>query len=188
MGESLKDRPIAVAISVFSGAFTVASLLNDAYDIINLGLPNMAWAAIGAGTCIVSLMAILIKQDQAIKRQNQSIEQQHQAIKLLKEAAPVAASLAAELVVPQRPAEQQLPKGPPKLLKEHRASLLSERETLVARRSTYLDRRSELQSDLPKQYISSQREAITQRIDDISRDLAATSERIAEIDDMLKGG
>lgn len=188
MGASFKEHPIGVAISVFAGLFGTAAALNDVYDFINLGLPNLVWAAIAGGACIMSLMAILIKQDQAIKRLNRSIEQHYEDIKQLREPASAGAAPAASPVPPQLPAEQQPPKGAPKLSKEHKASLLAEREKLVVEFSTYRARRSELQTDLTKQYLSSEKQAITQRIEDVSRDMTAMSERISAIDEMLRGG
>lgn len=57
----VKTRTLAVSACIGAG-LSVLSMVNDAYALVTAGLPDMAWAAIGAGLFFVSVLAILYKQ------------------------------------------------------------------------------------------------------------------------------
>src|SRR5690349_11283481 len=54
----LRRYPGPAVGAVLGGVCTISSFVNEAYSLINLGLPGPVWSAIGAGVFFLSVIAI----------------------------------------------------------------------------------------------------------------------------------
>lgn len=59
MGNISKNHPVRPAFAIAGGLVALAGLVNDAFDIVNLGLPNMAWVAVGALFFFVTIFSMV---------------------------------------------------------------------------------------------------------------------------------
>src|SRR3954463_4728937 len=61
MWSFLKHNPIASVVLVFGAFITVAVKLNDLYTLYNLGLPRLAWEAVGSALFFGAVVALLYR-------------------------------------------------------------------------------------------------------------------------------
>ena len=74
---SFMRQHIVPAVGLAAGGMmTVAALANDAWNLVNAGLPNGAWTAIGATIFILSVIAILYRQHRVYEEWRQTESQQ----------------------------------------------------------------------------------------------------------------
>jgi hypothetical protein len=65
MWKFLREHPFAAVGMVVGSLISVASRMNDAYALINAGLPASAWEAIGAAIFFLSVIALLLNWHKA---------------------------------------------------------------------------------------------------------------------------
>ena len=54
-----KTHPVRPAFAIIGALIALAGLVNDAYDLVNLGVPNMAWVATGALFFFVTVFSMV---------------------------------------------------------------------------------------------------------------------------------
>lgn len=57
----LKEHPIVAPVAALGGVLAVFGTINDAYSLVEAGLPNQVWVAIGLIVFFVSTAAIVIR-------------------------------------------------------------------------------------------------------------------------------
>lgn len=68
MPDFLKEHPIVAPVAVLGGVLAVFGTINDAYSLVEVGLPNQVWTAIGLTVFFVSTAAIVVRLHSEIQR------------------------------------------------------------------------------------------------------------------------
>lgn len=68
MPDFLKEHPIVAPAAVLGGVLAVFGAINDAYSLVEAGLPGQVWTAIGLTVFFVATATIVVRLHSVIQR------------------------------------------------------------------------------------------------------------------------